>query len=237
VSPEERGGVPAARILIVDDEPQIRKFLEISLRSQGYAVAEASTGRQGLERLATQGAELVVLDLGLPDLDGHEVLREIRAWSQLPVIVLSVRSSEAEKVRCLDAGADDYVTKPFGVQELMARIRRLLRETGAARDAPPVFDDGSLRLDLARRSVTLDGLELHLTRKEFALLAMLVREAGRVVTQRHLLRELWGPEHVEDTQYLRVVIGRIRQKIGDDPAHPRYLQTEPGVGYRFLGER
>jgi two-component system KDP operon response regulator KdpE len=234
--PEGGGGVPAARILIVDDEPQIRKFLEISLRSQGYAVVEASTGRQGLEQLATQGADLVVLDLGLPDLDGHDVLREIRTWSQLPVIVLSVRATEAEKVRSLDAGANDYVTKPFGVQELMARIRRLLRESGAARDAPPVFDDGSLRFDLPRRRVTLDGLELHFTRKEFALLAMLVREAGRVVTQRHLLRELWGPEHVEDTQYLRVVIGRIRQKLGDDPAHPRYLQTEPGVGYRFLGE-
>ena len=228
--------VPAARILVVDDEPQIRKFLEISLRSQGYAVSEAATAREGLERLATQGADLVVLDLGLPDLDGRDALREIRGWSSVPVIVLSVRSSEAEKVGALDAGASDYVTKPFGVQELMARIRRLLRQRDAPADAPPVFDDGRLRIDLARRSVTIDGQDLRLTRKEFALLSMLVKNSGRVVTQGHLLRELWGPAHVDDTHYLRVVVGKIRQKLGDDPGAPRYLRTEPGVGYRFVGE-
>jgi two-component system KDP operon response regulator KdpE len=228
--------VPAARILVVDDEPQIRKFLEISLRSQGYAVSEAATAREGLERLAVQGADLVVLDLGLPDLDGHEALREIRGWSSVPVIVLSVRSSDAEKVEALDAGASDYVTKPFSVQELMARIRRLLRKRDAPLDAAPVFDDGRVRIDLFRRSVAVDGQELRLSRKEFALLSLLVQHAGLVVTQGQLLREIWGPSHVEDTQYLRVVVGKIRQKLGDDPAAPRYVRTEPGVGYRFVGE-
>jgi two-component system KDP operon response regulator KdpE len=227
---------PSPRILVVDDEPQIRKFLEISLRSQGYTVAQAATGREGLERLATHGAELVVLDLGLPDLEGHEVLRELRAWSRVPVIVLSVRATESEKVQALDAGANDHVTKPFGIQELMARVRGLLREHGAAQDAPPIFDDGNLRVDLARRQVALRGETLRLTRKEFAVLAMLVQNAGRVVTQQQLLRELWGPSHVEDSHYLRVVVGKIRQKLGEDSAHPRYLRTEPGVGYQFLGQ-
>jgi two-component system KDP operon response regulator KdpE len=225
---------PPARILVVDDEPQIRKFLEIALRAQGYAVEEAAAGRPALEQLALHGADLVVLDLGLPDLDGHEVLREIRGWSQVPVVVLSVRASEAEKVRALDAGANDYVTKPFGIQELMARLRVLLREGGVT-DAPPVFDDGALRVDLARRSVTLDGAAVSLTRKEYGVLSTLVRHAGRVVTQQQLLRELWGPGHVEDTHYLRVVVGKIRQKLGDDAAAPRWIRTEPGVGYRFVG--
>jgi two-component system KDP operon response regulator KdpE len=233
MSPEQP---PPARILVVDDEPQIRKFLEISLRSQGYAVIEAAGGRQGLELLATRGADLVVLDLGLPDMDGHEVLHELRSWTHVPVIVLSVRASETEKVRALDGGANDYVTKPFGIQELMARVRGLLRERGAAEDSPPLFDDGHLRVDLARRRVALDGEALRLTRKEFALLETLVRNAGRVVTQQQLLREIWGPSHVEDTHYLRILAARIRQKLRDDPASPRYLQTEPGVGYRFLPE-
>jgi two-component system KDP operon response regulator KdpE len=225
-----------ARILVVDDEPQIRRFLEISLRSQGYLVEEAATGREGLERLATRGADLVVLDLGLPDLEGHEVLAELRAWSRVPVIVLSVRASESEKVRALDGGANDYVTKPFGIQEFMARVRGLLREHGSAEDSPPLFDDGRLKVDLARRTVSLEGEPVRLSRKEFALLALLVRHAGRVVTQRQLLSELWGPAHLEDAHYLRIVVGKIRQKLGDRPAQPRYIQTEPGVGYRFAGE-
>jgi two-component system KDP operon response regulator KdpE len=225
-----------ARVLVIDDEPQIRKFLEISLRSQGYAVAEAADGRQGLESLATRGADLVVLDLGLPDLDGHEVLRELRAWSHVPVIVLSVRASETEKVRALDGGANDYVTKPFGIQEFMARVRGLLREHGAPESSPPVFDDGRLRVDLARRRVSVSGEPVRLSRKEFALLAVLVRHAGRVVTQQQLLLEIWGPAHVEDSHYLRIVVAKIRQKLGDERASSRYLQTEPGVGYRFLGE-
>jgi two-component system KDP operon response regulator KdpE len=227
---------PPPRILVIDDEPQIRRFLEISLRSQGYAVDEAASGREGLERLATRGAELVVLDLGLPDVDGHQVLRELRQWSRVPVIVLSVRAAESEKVAALDEGANDYVTKPFGIQELMARVRGLLREQSAAQDAPPLFDDGHLQVDLARRLVVLDGEAVHLSRKEFGVLALLVRHPGRVVTQQHLLRELWGPSHAEDTHYLRIVVAKIRQKLADDHAHPRYLQTEPGVGYRFIGE-
>lgn len=225
-----------ARVLIIDDEPQIRRFLEISLRSEGFIVSEAASGREGLERLATRGADLVVLDLGLPDIEGHEVLRELRSWSQVPVIVLSVRAGEAEKVRAFDAGAHDFVTKPFGIQELMARVRAILRHHGAPQDGVPLFDDGHLRIDLARRTVQVDGEPVALSRKEFAVLAMLLRYTGRVVTQQHLLRELWGPGHVEDTQYLRVVVGKIRQRIGDEAAAPRYLRTEPGIGYRFLGE-
>jgi two-component system KDP operon response regulator KdpE len=227
---------PPARILIVDDEPQIRKFLEISLRSQGYLVTQAACGRDALELLATGGADLVVLDLGLPDLDGQEVLRELRGWSSVPVLVLSVRAAEGEKVRALDAGASDYVTKPFGIQELMARVRGLLRASGSAAETPPVFDDGHLRIDLARRWVARGGEPVTLSRKEYEVLAALVRHAGRVVTQPQLLREIWGPGHVEDTHYLRVVVGKLRQKLGDAAAAPRYLQTEPGVGYRFVGE-
>jgi two-component system, OmpR family, KDP operon response regulator KdpE len=232
----ENASTPPARILVVDDEPQIRRFLEISLRSQGYAVDEAATGREGLEWLATRGAELVVLDLGLPDMEGHDVLRELRQWSRVPVIVLSVRASEAEKVRALDGGANDYVTKPFGIQELMARVRGLLRDQAAPQDSPPVFDDGRLRVDLPRRLVTFAGEPVRLSRKEFAVLAMLVQHAGRVVTQQHLLREIWGPGHQEDTHYLRIVVAKIRHKLGGDPTGPRYVLTEPGVGYRFDGE-
>lgn len=225
---------PPARILVVDDEPQIRRFLEISLRTQGYQVRLATTGGEGLEQLALAGADLVVLDLGLPDREGHEVLAELRSWSSVPVIVLSVRATEAEKVRALDAGANDYVTKPFGIQELLARVRNLLRTPWSEPDAA-VFDDGHLRVDLPFRQVSLDGVAVPLSRKEFAVLAMLVGHGGRVVTQPQLLREIWGPAHVEDTQYLRVVVGKIRQKLGDDAAAPRYLRTEPGVGYRFIG--
>lgn len=221
------------RVLVVDDEPQIRRFLEIALRSQGYRVLEATTGREGVELLATQGAELVVLDLGLPDLEGHEVLAQMRSWSKVPVIVLSVRSSEAEKVRALDAGANDYVTKPFGIQEFMARVRALLRQPAGPDDAPSVYNDGHLRIDLAHRLVHLDGERVVLARKEYAVLAALMRHAGRVVTQQQLLREIWGPNHVEDTHYLRVVVGKLRTKLADPAAAPRYLHTEPGVGYRF----
>ncbi len=232
------GGIatPPARILIIDDEPQIRRFLDIALRSQGFAVEEAATGRQGLELLATRGADLVVLDLGLPDIDGHQVLAELRPWSRVPVIVLSVRSSEAEKVRCLDAGANDYVTKPFGIQEFMARVRALLRDQAVPQGALPLFDDGRLQVDLARRRVTFEGEPVKLPRKEYAVLATLVQSAGRVVTQQQLLREHWGPAHTADTHYLRIVIAKLRQKLGDDPAQPSYLETEPGVGYRFIGE-
>ncbi|MGN6222832.1 response regulator [Pseudoxanthomonas sp.] len=226
---------PPVRILVVDDEPQIRKFLDISLRAQGYRVLLAGDAASGLTTLASSGADLVILDIGLPDRDGHEVLREIRGFSQVPVIMLTVRAGEQEKVAALDAGANDYVTKPFGVQELMARIRGLLRTQAAAvTEAPVVFDDGHLHVDLARREVLLDGEALALSRKEFALLSLLLRHAGRVVTQPQLLRELWGPTHQQDTHYLRILVGKLRQKIGDDASAPRYIATEPGVGLRFI---
>jgi two-component system KDP operon response regulator KdpE len=224
----------AVRVLVVDDEPQIRKLLEISLRAQGYGVQLAATARDGIEVLATRGAEVVVLDMGLPDRDGLDALREIRQWSRVPVLVLTVRSHESEKVAALDAGANDYVTKPFSVPELMARIRVLLRSQAASAEAAPVFDDGRLRVDLARREVTLAGESVVLSRKEYALLALLVTHAGRVVTQPQLLRELWGPTHQQDTHYLRILVGKVRQKIGDDAAAPRWIATEPGVGLRFI---
>ncbi|ALN85299.1 response regulator [Lysobacter capsici] len=224
-------------MLVIDDEPQIRKFLDIALRAQGYAVELAEHGNGGLESLATRGADLVILDLGLPDRDGFDVLRELRHWSSVPVILLTVRSSEAEKVAALDGGANDYVTKPFGVQELMARVRALLRAHGPQGEILPVFDDGQLRIDLARREVHLHGEPVVLARKEYALLAMLVQHAGRVVTQPQLLRELWGPTHQEDTHYLRILVGKLRHKLGDDAAAPRYIATEPGVGLRFIETR
>jgi two-component system KDP operon response regulator KdpE len=223
-----------AHVLIIDDEPQIRRFLEIALRAQGHVVALADTAQAGLEALALQGADVVILDLGLPDRDGLDALRDLREWSRVPVLVLTVRADEAEKVAALDAGADDYVTKPFGVQELLARLRVLLRARNAPGDAPPVFDDGHLRIDIARRVVTLDGEALVLSRKEFALLALLVRHAGQVVTQPQLLRELWGPTHQQDTHYVRILVAKLRQKLGDDAASPKWIATEPGVGLRFL---
>lgn len=228
-------GASSVRVLVVDDEPQIRRFLDISLRAQGYRVELAENGAAGLAALATHGADLVILDLGLPDIEGHEVLSQLREWSQVPVLVLTVRSGEAEKVAVLDAGANDYVTKPFGIQELMARVRALLRARAAPVEGPMVFDDGRLHIDLARREVLLDGAQVVLARKEFALLALLARNAGRVVTQPQILRELWGPDHEEDTHYLRVLVGKLRHKLADDAASPRYIATEPGVGLRFLG--
>jgi len=225
----------APRILVIDDEPQIRRFLDISLRAQGYTVEMAGTGQGGLEALATHGADLVILDLGLPDRDGQEVLRELRQWSTAPVILLTVRSHEAEKVAGLDGGANDYVTKPFSAPELMARVRALLRTRVVAADAPPVFDDGHLHVDLVRREVLLAGQPVALARKEYALLALLVQHAGRVVTQPQILRELWGPTHEGDTHYLRILVGKVRQKLGDDAASPRWIATEPGVGLRFIG--
>lgn len=226
---------PAARVLVIDDEPQIRKFIDISLRSQGYKTQLADTGEQGLSILATQGADLVILDLGLPDRDGQDVLRELRQWSRVPVIVLTVRSGEDQKVALLDAGANDYVTKPFGIEELMARIRALLRNASRQGEAQPVYDDGMLRIDLAQREVHLQGQQVALTRKEFALLSLLAQQPGRLLTQPQLLREMWGPTHEEDAHYLRILVGKLRHKLGDDAAAPQYIITEPGVGLRFIG--
>lgn len=225
-----------AHVLVIDDEPQIRRFLDISLRAQGYRVALAADGREGLSLLAAHGADLVVLDLGLPDLDGHEVLAQLRAWSQVPVLVLTVRADEAGKVGALDAGANDYVTKPFGIEELMARVRALLRMRAQPASGEALFDDGRLHVNLALRLVTLEGAPLALARKEYALLELLLRHAGRVVTQPQILRELWGPHHQHDTHYLRVLVAKLRGKLGDSAAHARYIATEPGVGLRFVGE-
>jgi len=224
------------RILIVDDEAQIRRFLRIALEAHGHAVLDAATGADGIARCATGSPDLVVLDLGLPDMDGKAVVARIREWSQVPILVLSVRQAEAEKVAALDAGANDYVLKPFGIQELLARVRALLRSArnaaGLAADA--VIEAGDLAVDLARHEARVAGTPIKLTRKEFDLLAVLARHAGRIVTHQHLLREVWGKAHEQDTHYLRVFIGQLRAKLADDPAAPRYILNEPGVGYRLL---
>ncbi|MFD3301544.1 response regulator [Aquipseudomonas alcaligenes] len=222
-----------ATLLVIDDEAQIRKFLRISLSAQGYQVVEAGNGRDGLAQAALAKPDLVVLDLGLPDMDGKDVLAELREWSQVPVLVLSVRASEGEKVLALDGGANDYVTKPFAIQEFLARVRVLLRQAGAGEPEAARIASGPLCVDFAYRRVSLDDVEVALTRKEYAVLAMLARHIGRVVTQQQLLKDIWGPTHVEDSHYLRVVVGHLRQKLGDDPAAPRFIVTEAGVGYRL----
>lgn len=221
-------------ILVIDDEAQIRKLLDIGLRAEGYDVLLGANAEEGLALAATRNPDVVILDIGLPDREGHEVLAELRQWTQVPVLMLSVRDAEKEKVKALDAGANDYMTKPFGIQELMARLRALLRHRATSGETPPRYEDDRLHIDLGLREVTLDGVPLALTRKEYAVLAMLVRHAGRVVSQQQLLREIWGGTHVHDTHYLRIVLGKLRQKLGDDPATPRWLKTEPGVGYRFM---
>ena len=225
-----------ASILIIDDEPQIRKFLRISLGSQGYRVSESGDGQDGLASAALNKPDLVVLDLGLTDMDGQTVLRELREWSQVPVIVLSVRSSETEKVMALDGGANDYVTKPFGIQEFLARVRALLRQNQGASSGPAQAMSGPLCIDFAYRRVSVDGQEISLTRKEYAVLAELAQHTGRVVTQQQLLKDIWGPSHSGDTHYLRVVVGHLRRKLGDDPSAPRFIITEAGVGYRLVAD-
>ncbi len=226
---------PGPRILIVDDEPQIRTFLRISLNSYGYDVIEAVRGQDGIEKCATGSPALVVLDLGLPDMDGLDVIARIREWSKVPIVVLSVRAGEAEKVAALDRGANDYVTKPFGIAELLARIRAALRTQADQVGAPPSeIDVGVLHIDLARHKVLLAGQEVKLSRKEFEVLRVLAQNAGRIVTHRQLLREVWGPAQEDETHYLRVYIGHLREKLGDDSASPRFIGNEPGVGYRLL---
>jgi two-component system, OmpR family, KDP operon response regulator KdpE len=220
-------------VLVIDDELQIRRFLDIGLRAEGYDVLLAENATEGLVVAATRNPDVVILDIGLPDREGHEVLVELRQWSNVPVLMLSVRDAEKEKVKALDEGANDYMTKPFGIQELMARLRALLR-TRVGGGIAPRYDDGCLRIDLDMREVLLNGAPIALTRKEYAVLALLVRHAGRMVTQKQLLREIWGTTHVEDTHYLRVILGKLRHKLGDDPNTPRWLKTEAGIGYRFL---
>ena len=221
------------RILVIEDEAPIRRFLAITLGSAGFAIEEAQRGREGIERAATSAPDVVILDLGLPDLDGKAVVAAIREWSQVPILVLSVRDTEAEKIAALDAGADDYVTKPFSSGELLARLRALVRSRRPADAETPAVTIGPLVVDLARRLVTLDGAEVKLTRKEYDVLALLTRHRGRLVTHRQLLTTVWGPAPVEDTHYLRIAVGHVRDKLGDDAADPRFILTEPGVGYRL----
>ncbi len=222
-----------ARILVVDDEKQIRRMLKAALAGYGYDIAEAASGHEGLSQTSIFHPDVVILDLGLPDMDGIEVIERLREWTEVPVIVLSVREHEDDKVRALDAGADDYVTKPFGMGELLARLRAALRRMARSEDEP-VLALGELSLDLARRSVTVRGEEVKLTPTEYEVLKYLARKAGRVVTHRQLLLEIWGSNYQEHSQYLRAYIGQLRRKIEADPSQPAYIITEPGVGYRLV---
>jgi two-component system KDP operon response regulator KdpE len=225
------------QILIVEDEAPIRKFLRISLADHGYRVVEAATAAEGSSRAAEYQPELVILDLGLPDQDGMQLIRTMREWLTAPIIVLSARGRENDKVDALDAGADDYLTKPFGVGELLARVRVALRHAaGNTRAAEPTFEVGQLRVDFTHRRVFVGSNEIHLTPTEYRLLTVMIRHAGKVVTHRQLLKEVWGPDSVEENQYLRVYMGQLRRKLEADPARPRYLLTEPGVGYRLVAE-
>lgn len=225
----------AAPILVVEDEPQIRRFVAVSLADDGFTVAEAGTAAACIERMGECKPALIVLDLGLPDRDGIELIRELRVWSQVPVLVLSARAAEDEKIAALDAGADDYLTKPFGVGELRARVRAMLRRRLAPADEP-VVRFGDVRVDRLHRSVERGGATVHLTPLEYRLLCALIAGAGRVLTHRQLLKEIWGPGHAEQSHYLRVYVGHLRQKLEADPARPRHLLTETGVGYRFQPE-
>ena len=222
-------------VLVIEDEPQIRRFLRATLSAHGYRLVEAATAQEGLMHAATRQPEIVILDLGLPDLDGLELTRQLREWSTMPIIVLSARGQESDKVAALDAGADDYLTKPFGVGELLARLRVALRHTARTAQEPgeAVFTVGDLRVDMARRQVFVANQEVHLTPIEYKLLTTLVRYAGKVVTHHQLLREVWGPGASSETHYLRVYMGQLRHKLEANPARPRYLVTESGVGYRL----
>jgi two-component system KDP operon response regulator KdpE len=225
----------AVTILVIEDEPQIRRFLRATLTSHGYKLVEAGNGQEGLALATTWLPDLVILDLGLPDMDGVNVARRLREWSAAPILVLSVRDREHDKIAALDAGADDYLTKPFGVGELLARIRVALRHSAQISQEPgdPIFKVGDLQVDLSRRQVTLKGVEVHLTPIEYKLLTVLIRHAEKVVTHQQLLKEVWGPACTNETHYLRVYMGQLRRKLEGDPARPRYLITEPGVGYRL----
>jgi len=222
-------------VLVIEDEPQIRRFLRATLPAHGYRLLEAETAQEGLTQAAMHQPELIILDLGLPDLDGLDVTRRLREWTTVPILVLSARGQETDKVAALDAGADDYLTKPFGIQELLARLRVALRHAARLTQEPgePVFTVGELQVDLGRRRVYVANQEVHLTPIEYKLLTVLVRYAGRVVTQRQLLRDVWGPHQTSTTHYVRVYMGQLRHKLEVNPARPRYLVTEPGVGYRL----
>jgi two-component system KDP operon response regulator KdpE len=223
---------PPPAILVVEDETPMRRFLRTALTAQDYRVIEAASGKEALAVATTHNPDVILLDLGLPDIDGIELTRQVREWSRVPVIVISARGREADKVAALDAGADDYLTKPFAVGELLARIRVALRHAAKGAEGA-VFRAGALTIDIERRRVEVDGKEVHLTPIEWKILATLAKHADRVVTHRHLLQEVWGPRSTEQTHYLRVFMTHLRRKIEPDPVRPRYLQTEPGVGYRL----
>lgn len=225
-----------ARVLIVDDEPQILRFLRTTLTANGFDVVEAPTAVEALKRAASDAPDVIVLDLGLPDQDGKDVIKKLREWTETPIVVLSARAREAEKIEALDAGADDYVNKPFGTGELLARLRAALRHRLRREGETPVFKIGTLAVDLVKRSVKRGEETIHLTPKEYDLLRILVQHAGKVVTQRQLLQAVWGPAHVEDTSYLRVFIGQLRRKIEGEGADADLIQNEPGVGYRLRDE-
>jgi two-component system KDP operon response regulator KdpE len=223
-------------ILVVEDDPQIRRFLRATLAAEGYQFQEALTAEEGAAQAAARRPDLILLDLGLPDHDGLEVIRGVREWSQMPIVVVSARGQEKDKIAALDLGADDYVAKPFAVGELLARIRAALRRSASAgqEGSGAVLRFGKVEVDLEKRLVKVDGEDVHLTPNEYKLLQVLVQHPGKVLTQRQLLNEVWGPQHTEQAQYLRVYVAQLRRKLESDPARPKYLQTEPGIGYRLV---
>lgn len=231
-------GAPGPLLLLIEDEGQLRRFLRPSLMAHGYRVLEAATGEEGLSLARQYVPEIILLDLGLPDVDGLEVTRRLRQWSQAPIVILSARGQETDKVSALDAGADDYLTKPFGMPELLARLRVALRHVAERSpvDSAQQFAAGPLRVDLAARRVWVDGTETHLTALEYRLLTVLIEHAGRVMTHRQLLAAVWGPGNTEQNQYLRVYMAHLRRKLEPDPNRPRIIQTETGVGYRLVAE-
>lgn len=222
-----------ARVLVVDDEPSIRKFLRVSLTGHGYGVLEAGTGSDALDLAAAERPDMIVLDVGLPDVSGPDVVRQLREWSRVPILMLSVRGSERDKIEALDAGADDYLTKPFSLGELLARVRAALRRASHGPQDDPVFEYEDLRVDLGARVVTRGGQEVPLTPREHELLRVLVQHAGRVLTHRQILQLAWGPEYADETHLLRVTVSNLRRKLEPDPMRPRYVVTEAGVGYRL----
>jgi two-component system KDP operon response regulator KdpE len=230
--------MPDPIVVLIEDEPQIRRFLRATLTGQGYRLFEAATGADGLVEVGSRQPDVIIVDLGLPDMDGVDVIRRLREWTAVPIIVLSARGQEPDKVTALDAGADDYVSKPFGAGELLARIRVALRHTaGASHEADEAaFKVGELQVDRLRRHVSLGGTEVRLTPTEYKLLTTLIRHAGKVITHQQLLREVWGPAHTDQSHYVRIYMAHLRHKLEAEPARPRYLLTEPGVGYRLAAD-
>jgi len=245
--PDVRPGPPSGEtpspsqgpvVLLIEDEPEIRRFLRASVQGHGYRLVEATSGQEGLQAAETRQPDLIILDLGLPDMDGLEIIRRLRAWTSVPLLVVSAREQETTKVAALDAGADDYISKPFGVSELFARIRATLRRTERPEGSQnkPTFETGDLQVDFALRRVLVKGKEVHLTPIEYRLLTALARHAGKLLTRKQLLTEVWGRPYAEQTHYLHVHMAQLRRKIEADPARPRYILTEPSVGYRLAAE-